>query len=204
MTREEKISHLKGILSEINENDNAVCYLTSEDSELIESAIEALEQEPCEDAISRKAVTDTSICEGISCNECSFGKDFEYGFSECQLKKRVDALPSVQPKLIECEDAISRNIAVANVQELAKLHPNDSNNLNKVVKCLETLPPVTPQPKIGHWIKYGIPRCGEQHYKCTNCDEYFNFGLYSDYYKKAFKFCPNCGCRMVEPQESEE
>jgi hypothetical protein len=47
MTREEKISHLKGILSEINENDNAVCYLTSEDNELIESAIEALSQEPC-------------------------------------------------------------------------------------------------------------------------------------------------------------
>jgi hypothetical protein len=45
MTREEKISHLKGILSEINENDNAVCYLTSEDNELIESAIEALEQQ---------------------------------------------------------------------------------------------------------------------------------------------------------------
>ena len=43
MTREEKISHLKGILSEINENDNDVCYLTSEDNELIESAIEALE-----------------------------------------------------------------------------------------------------------------------------------------------------------------
>ena len=45
MTREEKISHLKDILSEINENDNAVCYLTSEDNELIESAIKALEQE---------------------------------------------------------------------------------------------------------------------------------------------------------------
>ena len=43
MTREEKISRLKDILSEINENDNAVCYLTSEDNELIESAIEALE-----------------------------------------------------------------------------------------------------------------------------------------------------------------
>lgn len=47
MSREEKISRLKDILSEINENDNAVCYLTSEDNELIESAIEALEQEPC-------------------------------------------------------------------------------------------------------------------------------------------------------------
>ena len=54
MTREEKTSRLKDILSEIDENDNAVCYLTSEDNELIESAIEALEQESCEDAISRK------------------------------------------------------------------------------------------------------------------------------------------------------
>ena len=60
------------------------------------------------------------------------------------------------------------------------------------------------EPKTGHWIKYSIPRCGEQHYKCTNCDEYFNFGLYSDYYKKAFKYCPNCGAKMVEPQESED
>lgn len=60
------------------------------------------------------------------------------------------------------------------------------------------------ESKTGHWVKYGIPRCGEQHYKCTNCDEYFNFGLYSDYYKKAFKYCPNCGCRIVEPQESED
>jgi predicted RNA binding protein with dsRBD fold (UPF0201 family) len=51
MTREEKISRLKDIFSEINENDNAVCYLTSEDNELIESAIEALEQESILDKI---------------------------------------------------------------------------------------------------------------------------------------------------------
>jgi hypothetical protein len=44
MTNEDKINYLKDILSEINENDNAVCYLTSEDSEVIESAIKALEQ----------------------------------------------------------------------------------------------------------------------------------------------------------------
>jgi hypothetical protein len=47
MTREEKISQLNDIFAEINEDDNAVCYLTSEDNELIESAIEALSQESC-------------------------------------------------------------------------------------------------------------------------------------------------------------
>jgi hypothetical protein len=47
MTRKEKINQLNDIFAEINEDDNAVCYLTSEDNELIESAIEALSQEPC-------------------------------------------------------------------------------------------------------------------------------------------------------------
>lgn len=60
------------------------------------------------------------------------------------------------------------------------------------------------EPKTGHWIKYGVPRCGEQHYKCTSCGYYINFGQWSEIYTKEFKYCPNCGCRMVEPQESEK
>ena len=57
---------------------------------------------------------------------------------------------------------------------------------------------------IGHWIKYGVPRCGEQHYQCTSCGYYINFGQWGELYSKEFKYCPNCGCRMVDPQESEE
>jgi hypothetical protein len=76
MTREEKINHLKGILSEINENDNAVCYLTSEDNELIESAIEALEQEPILDKIRAEIIEYEGDCrlsddESPSCKECT-------------------------------------------------------------------------------------------------------------------------------------
>ena len=56
------------------------------------------------------------------------------------------------------------------------------------------------EPKTGHWIKYGIPRCGEQHYKCTSCGYYINFGQWGELYTKEFKYCPNCGARM----ESEE
>lgn len=49
-----------------------------------------------EDCISRKSVLDTTICEGISCNECSFNEiDGEPG---CLLHKRIDDLPSVKPK----------------------------------------------------------------------------------------------------------
>jgi hypothetical protein len=83
MTNEDKINYLKDILSEINENDNAVCYLTSEDNELIKSAIEALEQQPCEDAISRQAVLEVIEREQFKGDAIS----------------EIEKLPPVQPKL---------------------------------------------------------------------------------------------------------
>ena len=55
------------------------------------------EFKPCDDAISRQAVTDTTICEGISCNECSFNT-CEDGQAGCLLKERVDKLPPVTPQ----------------------------------------------------------------------------------------------------------
>lgn len=58
------------------------------------------------------------------------------------------------------------------------------------------LPPVTPQPKVGHWIEnapeyqnidppYICSECGNLHLRKTN-------------------YCDQCGCRMVDPQESEK
>ena len=110
MTREEKISRLKDILSEINENDNAVCYLTSEDNELIESAIEALEQQSCEDAISRvdalKAldydIKSFEFKSGVSrhMNEIANLLNAIYEIQSDNIK----ALPPVQSKQIKCEE----------------------------------------------------------------------------------------------------
>jgi rubrerythrin len=97
MTREEKISRLKDILSEINENDNAVCYLTSEDNELIESAIEALEQEPCEDAISRKEALEALEQEEplVWCDGADEIAAYNQWSSDVDTIKNI---PSVQPK----------------------------------------------------------------------------------------------------------
>ena len=50
-----------------------------------------------DELISRQAVTDTTICEGISCNECSFNT-CEDGQPGCLLKERVDKLPPVTPQ----------------------------------------------------------------------------------------------------------
>ena len=62
-----------------------------------------------------------------------------------------------------------------------------------VIKCIKGMPPVTPQPKTGHWIRqdntkeslYGW-------YFCSECNSVIG---------DKTKFCSNCGARMVEPQE---
>lgn len=61
---------------------------------------------------------------------------------------------------------------------------------------IKALPPVTPTHKKGRWVKYSFPRAGEQHYQCTNCKDYVNFGRYGDYYTKDFIYCPHCGAEM--------
>ena len=86
MTLKEQIMKLQTY--KMHEDEDTV-YVERDD------VLKALEQEPCEDCISRKLLSD-NICEGISCNECSFNEiDDESG---CLLQKRLDELPSIQPK----------------------------------------------------------------------------------------------------------
>ena len=55
------------------------------------------------------------------------------------------------------------------------------------------------EPKTGHWRAIYQ---GEEiiDYRCTKCEFGNTFGK-STY---RMNYCPNCGCHMVEPQESEE
>lgn len=41
---------------------------------------------------------------------------------------------------------------------------------------------------------------------CSNCGNEINIteAIHLDYYKKHFKYCPNCGCAMVEEQGEAE
>lgn len=61
------------------------------------------------------------------------------------------------------------------------------------------------EPKTGHWIRLyeqkeddlvvdNIPHC-----KCSECGT-----EYDPHSSQLIKYCPNCGARMVDPQESEE
>lgn len=48
------------------------------------------------------------------------------------------------------------------------------------------------ETKTGQWIKQALG------YKCSNCTLCTN-----EKGRLTYNYCPNCGCRMVEPQESE-
>ena len=136
MTAEEKISHLKDILSEINENDNAVCYLTSEDNELIESAIEALEKEPCEDCISREAVEDKLL---RFCNE------LEGIFSDIREKNVDDSVCGLCE--YDCDhglDGYANECPGFERDDCFKLKEEYRNEWQST----KDLPPVQPKPKI--------------------------------------------------------
>lgn len=91
-----------------------------------------------------------------------------------------------------CKDAISRQVVLDLIE-----HYN-SDGLGSVfygyeegvkfANAVNKLPSVTPQPETGHWINnqngtYTCDKCGGKHSRSN--------------------YCPNCGCRMVEPQESE-
>jgi len=139
MTREEVIAELKRDIE--LDNDFTEDYLNA-----INMAIEALEQEECEDCISRQAALDTF---------CLSEKSRKYGGDHSGY---------------------------------------DTIMLYEVQDALEALPSVNPQ-KIGHWKPF-YRISGRNIYYCTSCE-------YATILETVFKYCPNCGAKMVEPQESE-
>ena len=105
-----------------------------------------------------------------------------------------------------CEDAVSREAVLEGIEELKKSPWATANRSHgyeylitealDVVKdlCVKQLPSVT--QKSGKWIEN---RCDM--YICSQCQH-----TYTDLSGERLdmNFCPNCGCRMVEPQESED
>ena len=115
----------------------------SEDAEALDMAIKALEQQPCEDCISREAV--------------------------------LDILKDKWNMFSDANDAIQESI-----------------------DTIEALSPVTPQPKIGEWVKTFEPNEAEPFilWECSNCHKTVIGSMKSDY-------CPNCGARMKEGEDEE-
>lgn len=168
-------------------------------AEWLEDYKRLLEQEPCDDVISREAVL--NLCTNDKYNipyEYEDDKGIHRGYDEYRLINyyKLKQLPSVTQKPIECDDAISRQ-AVLDIAKSSKSNWIDNSVLFKRVN---ELPPVTPQQKYGKWIAVYQ---GDEiiNYRCSECELGDTNG---SIYLYGWDYCRRCGARMVEPQESEE
>ena len=132
------------------------------------------------------------------------------------LEKKINLLPSVQPKPIECDDCVSRGAVVdllnmrlfgkelfKALYELPSVQPKPNycagckHNTNNEI-CLECeydgitrgmtkYVPMSQPSRKGHWILDKDKSLLFNVYKCSNCE---NIGA------KETNFCPNCGADM--------
>ena len=86
---------------------------------------------------------------------------------------------------------LSASEAIAKMKEY-----EDKQEVDRIMD----LPSVEQESKTGHWIKSNIPN---EEYVCSECG---GACWYYDYQANVAKsrYCPNCGAKMVEPQESED
>lgn len=93
-----------------------------------------------------------------------------------------------------CEDAISRAYIEPIIEELENICVNGNEHILDLLADIKNAPPVTPQPKTGHWIEEDMFD-GDIAYRCSECDEPFCLidGTPTD---NMYNFCPNCGAKM--------
>lgn len=153
-------------------------YITVGELQEFINEIKALEQEPCDDMVSRGVFDQVRWERDIAIEQLN---ELGYEFGE---------------KIEPCGDCISReNTLKAMIEQLGirnedYLIPAEAT-LYKVVK---NMPPVTPQ-KIGHWIL-----TSDDDYEYCTCSECGYQNGENWMIGSQIKYCQECGCRMIEPQ----
>jgi hypothetical protein len=95
-----------------------------------------------------------------------------------------------------CDDCISRDEAIR-VAEQGQIQGYEWQ-----FKKLCNLQSVTPQRKTGKWII--LDECANEGVYCSECHKkVFKLEFSPTMKWQNFEYCPNCGAKMVEPQESE-
>ena len=147
-------------------------------------AIQALEQEPCEDAIKYFHIV----------NELSETLGVSYNFVNEKIREAIIAFKVLPQE--SCDDTISRQAAIKAICKHCT--PEEPERCPTAEIChtyqeLKALPPVNPTEKVGHWIK--IDDCSNSGYYCSECRKRVIKEGWSDTVK-IIKYCPNCGVKM--------
>ncbi len=183
-----------------------------EQKEYLQMAIEALEQEPCENAIRYfNIIQDLSQTCGLPysfvdekikeivkalkalskepCKKATIDKNYWKGFNNGIRTEKFRESKQQKP----CADTISRQAALSTqykIDDSATLSTRDVVNVDDI----KDLPPVKPAEKVGHWINPTTMQCMKEQvfYYCSVC------GNYAD----ANKYCPYCGAKMQEVKDA--
>jgi hypothetical protein len=136
------------------------------------------------DAISRQKALDTTLCDGIYCDECSF-HTCEDGQDRCLLLERIKKLPSVTPKWK------SEDVAKAFQLGMALGFGEKYDEMDKVME--EVKKAVTPHSKMGKWINDKCSVCGKGIEDLIASPEWYR--------NEEPNFCPFCGIKIEEVEE---
>ena len=125
-----------------------------------------------------------------------------------EMQKCKDIVKKYTPKQKPCEDAVSRQAVLEQINcwigSGEYRYTNATDYLNKRIKALQA---VNPQEKAGYWMPieyptgveaFGVKEMSAQELQCSEC------GKTVDISDGDFKYCPYCKARMFEPQESED
>lgn len=104
----------------------------------------------------------------------------------------------------ECEDAISRQAVIdATVKKNSIWNSITNSKGENLEEIISQLPPITPQPKIGHWVKNkdgniycSFCGCGALYDKVYPGESVFGKAI-----RVKSTFCPTCGAKMQEGKE---
>ena len=91
-------------------------------------------------------------------------------------------------------DDISRKDAIKHFQDLSK--QIESMPITDIITRLKDMPPVTLQPRKGHWVMHNTPS-NTCYYDCSRCGCAAPCTEFADsYIWKLSNFCPDCGADM--------
>lgn len=95
-----------------------------------------------------------------------------------------------------CKDVVSRQALIEEFADMREGYPimtDEQLTAEDVIKTILSMPTV--EPKTGYW--HLLDECSNSGYYCSECHKKVVKEGWSRTVKK-IKFCPNCGCRMME------
>ena len=115
------------------------------------------------------------------------------------LKDLLATEPTIQPEKAQLsqqgttKDAISKQAAIDAAKDWYE--GLICGSINGLIKRLNALPTVHPEPKEGHWIPHETPDGGER-YECSRCGVLWEFTDGTPEDNEAY-FCPKCGKKLI-------